>query len=130
RRDLGHPATPTAADAAASRPGPILPRTPGRGTPSERSWRPALASWLRARGRRISVGARDHPVPERQADARPGVRHLRNAMLPLALRLAAGDEQVSAAELESHRAPATLGPEQEPARLAERDEHHDRLLDR
>src|SRR5207237_1876835 len=51
-------------------------------------------------------------------------------MLPLALGLAAGDQQITAPELERDGAPPAFWPQQEAARLAERDEHHHGFLDR
>src|SRR5437868_13729806 len=51
-------------------------------------------------------------------------------MLPLALSLAAGDQQITAPELERDGAPPAFWPQQEAARLAERDEHHHGFLDR
>src|SRR5690606_24029256 len=69
------------------------------------------------------------PVPEREADARPGARDLGNAVLPRALRRAAGDQQVAALESERRgRAPAAR-PQQQAARGAERQQRDDRRFD-
>src|SRR5919106_6084321 len=70
-----------------------------------------------------------HAVPEGQADARPRLRDLGDAVLPRPLGLSAGDQQIPLAEEEGRRLAAALGAEQEAPRLAERDEDDDRILD-
>src|SRR5690348_8179921 len=76
-----------------------------------------------------AVGAGVHSIPEGEADARSGGRHLRHRMLPGPLRPSAGDEQVAAPQVEVPRLPAALRPQQELARLAERNQGDGGLLD-
>src|ERR671937_2294845 len=69
------------------------------------------------------------PVPVGDADARPGLRHLGDRVVPGALRLAAGDEQIAASETERLRLAAALGAQQELARLSQREKRNDGVFD-
>src|SRR5205823_12109605 len=68
-------------------------------------------------------------VAEGDADARARLGDLGHRVLPRALRAAAGDEQVAAAEEERPAPSARAGTEQEPPRLADRHDGDERIVD-
>src|SRR5260370_41877439 len=77
----------------------------------------------------LPVGAGIHPVAESEADAWAGALRLGHAVLEVALRLAAGGQEIAAAEQQPHRRSSDPLAQGELGRLAPPDQRHHRLRD-